>query len=251
MAAQRNSYNLMSLFRSIIQFLETRFGSIGNGSSVGLGLAETLLNRIRSRRENEESVESNSFEQDLLRLRRNLNNRSNRTRRIRIERQARTENNTSNEETVENNSDSPFFFVINSPDRPGEERIDTQRGSRVIRGTITFIVPNSNTEGARPADEILENSGIPFDLITELQVIINAVDLHRPQTISKEGMEKTRIYKATKRDENSECSICMLNFQKNDKLRELPCEHSFHTKCVDKWLFEHSDRCPVCRTQIV
>ncbi|VDP45242.1 unnamed protein product [Heligmosomoides polygyrus] len=34
----------------------------------------------------------------------------------------------------------------------------------------------------------------------------------------------------------SECAICMIEFEPGEKVRFLPCMHSFHQTCVDDWL---------------
>ncbi|KAJ3370655.1 hypothetical protein GGF31_003969 [Allomyces arbusculus] len=47
------------------------------------------------------------------------------------------------------------------------------------------------------------------------------------------------------------CSICLEDYELNDAIRELPCHHDFHAKCVQPWLERAlTDRviaCPVCR----
>lgn len=46
------------------------------------------------------------------------------------------------------------------------------------------------------------------------------------------------------------CSICLDDFQNGDKVRQLPCQHFFHSSCVDKWLaLNHT--CPLCRESIM
>lgn len=41
------------------------------------------------------------------------------------------------------------------------------------------------------------------------------------------------------------CGICLNNKIKGKKLR---CKHTFCEKCIIKWLTEHSNSCPICRT---
>ncbi|KNE62879.1 hypothetical protein AMAG_18930 [Allomyces macrogynus ATCC 38327] len=47
------------------------------------------------------------------------------------------------------------------------------------------------------------------------------------------------------------CSICLEDYALNDAIRELPCHHDFHAKCVQPWLERAlTDRviaCPICR----
>lgn len=45
------------------------------------------------------------------------------------------------------------------------------------------------------------------------------------------------------------CSICLEDFQNNDKVRRLPCLHFFHEDCVDRWL-RSSASCPVCKHSV-
>lgn len=42
------------------------------------------------------------------------------------------------------------------------------------------------------------------------------------------------------------CSICLVEWERGDRLRCLPCGHEFHQSCIDPWLSTHSS-CPECR----
>ena len=44
----------------------------------------------------------------------------------------------------------------------------------------------------------------------------------------------------------STCSICLDNFVKGEKVRELDCKHEFHSECIDLWMQDHLT-CPICR----
>jgi E3 ubiquitin-protein ligase RNF115/126 len=40
-----------------------------------------------------------------------------------------------------------------------------------------------------------------------------------------------------------------MDFEKNEEITLLPCQHYFHSLCVRKWLQLH-DACPLCRKSI-
>lgn len=43
------------------------------------------------------------------------------------------------------------------------------------------------------------------------------------------------------------CSICLVEFDENDEIRQLRCDHVFHSECIDPWLLNGKAVCPVCR----
>jgi hypothetical protein len=52
--------------------------------------------------------------------------------------------------------------------------------------------------------------------------------------------------KATQNHLAETCSICLDHYTTATYTRTLPCGHTFHKKCVDKWLKQAFD-CPYCR----
>jgi hypothetical protein len=45
------------------------------------------------------------------------------------------------------------------------------------------------------------------------------------------------------------CSICLSEYEMNDRLKTLPCSHEFHKACIDPWL-RINRTCPTCRHDI-
>lgn len=70
----------------------------------------------------------------------------------------------------------------------------------------------------------------------------------------KEIDQKVSKSQKIKKDDNllnEQCFICMDNYKVHELKRILPkCSHSFHKKCVDKWLKKRSS-CPVCRDELI
>ncbi|KAG8794645.1 hypothetical protein FRB91_010227 [Serendipita sp. 411] len=48
----------------------------------------------------------------------------------------------------------------------------------------------------------------------------------------------------------SECAICLCDFEVGDKVRVLPCGHIFHMDEVDPWLIKQKKLCPVCKYDV-
>ena len=50
-------------------------------------------------------------------------------------------------------------------------------------------------------------------------------------------------------EDHARCAICLEDYAEGESLRHLPCLHSYHAGCVDRW-FEHSVECPVCKCDV-
>ncbi|OIT00558.1 PREDICTED: E3 ubiquitin-protein ligase At1g63170-like [Nicotiana attenuata] len=50
-------------------------------------------------------------------------------------------------------------------------------------------------------------------------------------------------------NENAECCICLVKYRDKEEIRQLPCSHIFHLKCVDQWLRIISC-CPLCKQEL-
>lgn len=46
-------------------------------------------------------------------------------------------------------------------------------------------------------------------------------------------------------EEEPHCSICLGEYEDDEKLLKLPCEHVYHDECINSWCSNHT-RCPLC-----
>lgn len=46
------------------------------------------------------------------------------------------------------------------------------------------------------------------------------------------------------------CPVCLDLYKPREVIRILPCKHEFHKNCVDPWLFDHRT-CPMCKLDIL
>ena len=123
----------------------------------------------------------------------------------------------------------------------------------------------------------LEDDNISFDENFEEDFAIKAVDQQimdelypNPDAMSYEqllqlednmgnvnkGLTKNQFdklpdveYDKDKYSENYQCIICMEEFEKNEVVKLLPCEHIFHKNCIKQWLLKQKT-CPFCKAEI-
>ena len=70
--------------------------------------------------------------------------------------------------------------------------------------------------------------------------------------VGEDALKKIPISKYTDLEDkiktmNISCTVCQDDFNAEDKVRILPCEHLYHPDCIDDWLKSHSYKCPCCR----
>ena len=75
-------------------------------------------------------------------------------------------------------------------------------------------------------------------------------------TCDKDDLEKLKEFdfkivdsKPNTHKEVTTCAICKCDFEENEKLTETPCKHTFHSACINYWLDNKSNKCPVCRKE--
>ncbi|VYS62172.1 unnamed protein product [Arabidopsis thaliana] len=59
------------------------------------------------------------------------------------------------------------------------------------------------------------------------------------------------IYKESFTVNDTQCSVCLGDYQAEEKLQQMPsCGHTFHMECIDLWLTSHTT-CPLCRLSLI
>lgn len=48
---------------------------------------------------------------------------------------------------------------------------------------------------------------------------------------------------------NNKCAICLSDFEVGEKKSTLPCMHSFHYNCIERWI-KKKKSCPICKFEI-
>ncbi|XP_019266015.1 PREDICTED: E3 ubiquitin ligase BIG BROTHER-related-like [Nicotiana attenuata] len=45
------------------------------------------------------------------------------------------------------------------------------------------------------------------------------------------------------------CVVCQMEYEEGEKLVALPCDHPFHSDCINKWL-QIKKICPICCDEV-
>jgi len=69
--------------------------------------------------------------------------------------------------------------------------------------------------------------------------------------LSRSNLKKLPVIKFQKNSGMYEtCAVCLEDFEEGEKLRQLPCKHAYHMKCIDPWLTKNRKVCPVCKRKV-
>jgi hypothetical protein len=69
-------------------------------------------------------------------------------------------------------------------------------------------------------------------------------------------VNKLKISKYFRCKQKFQCIICLDNVKKTEYIRKLECNHEYHKKCIDNWmysLYKNGDviNCPLCRKTVI
>ncbi|CAH1368715.1 hypothetical protein MTP99_010203 [Tenebrio molitor] len=101
---------------------------------------------------------------------------------------------------------------------------------------------------------------IPFAIVVGICFIVMIIFLvvkcikdrrrQRRHRLPTSTLNKIPICKYQKGDPYETCAICLDDYIEGEKLRVLPCNHVYHTKCIDPWLTKNRRVCPICKRKV-
>ncbi|XP_013783837.1 E3 ubiquitin-protein ligase RNF38-like [Limulus polyphemus] len=123
------------------------------------------------------------------------------------------------------------------------------------------VYPPSHSELVRQVMFILSNPlpTLPLNItdpesseVENYEALLNLAE--RLGETKPKGLEKSEIdqlpsyrYSSSSHEtDQTTCVVCMCDFEPRQLIRILPCNHEFHSRCVNKWL-KTNGTCPICR----
>jgi len=163
-----------------------------------------------------------------------------------------------------NNINSPPGFVLfQQLIRGAQNARSAHNGPRQI---FSFhFGPNINTGGFMGFDGInnmiqqifgnLPTQMGDFANDAQMQNILNQLFMQHqnqgPPPASENAVSKLPRIKITfsQTDLKMDCSVCQCEFELDEEVVKLPCDHLFHSDCILPW-FKMNNSCPVCRFEL-
>ena len=148
--------------------------------------------------------------------------------------------------------------------------LEARDGSLRIRRRSLSPIPSSlrqnNSSRPAPIDStermfsfLNEHSGLPNSTIRNFRNVL-AGFMNGPQQRTMDNvhvvleekqineLKKLKYTPACKAEGiYTKCTICLAPFENDEILTILPCDHGFHSECINNWLKDYSYKCPICR----
>lgn len=146
-------------------------------------------------------------------------------------------------------------YLLENQDQFSEEDLAALRAIMQEENPVLDLAAGGSSE---EDDEEEVSEELSYDALLRLGERIGDVKTERWKLKSKKEIEKLPQisycpemgYGKCENDSDVKCLVCQFQYEGGDNIRKLPCNHYFHSECVDHWLTE-KDHCPYCRQCIV
>ncbi|XP_069773787.1 E3 ubiquitin-protein ligase RNF181 isoform X1 [Narcine bancroftii] len=123
---------------------------------------------------------------------------------------------------------------------------------------MTSYFEEHNCEPTNPEEQYRQNTFLELarSLLAGIDIDLGQVDFsdwdHRlPPAAKKEIVQNlpTLPVTPTQADRGLKCPVCLLEFEDEELVKKMPCEHFFHSGCIVPWLGK-TNSCPLCRLEL-
>lgn len=130
----------------------------------------------------------------------------------------------------------------NGTQPPSLDTLNDQQRALIDRA-VHFI--QTMTAGAAMAFE--DPTGNNYERLLRLQEILGIVSRGVGKELIEEQLPDQPVDVTIT---TLPCAICLEEYITGDRVRHLPCHHTFHMNCIDTWLTSRNS-CPICRQEPV
>ncbi|EPX75139.1 ubiquitin-protein ligase E3 [Schizosaccharomyces octosporus yFS286] len=121
-----------------------------------------------------------------------------------------------------------------------------------------FTTTRKKSKSSPVKKELLETFPVRLYTVSEPTLPSATYQTTNDSALSLSGSENSKndpalneVRPVNHYDQN-ECTICLCDYSDDHKLyRELPCLHIYHPDCIDPYLLNISDKCPVCKQSVL
>ncbi|XP_072834918.2 E3 ubiquitin-protein ligase RNF181 isoform X2 [Pogona vitticeps] len=112
--------------------------------------------------------------------------------------------------------------------------------------------------GSGPPEELHRQALLELarSLFSGLEIDVDALgggdwDHRLPPPASRQAVESLPMVQVTpvQADKGLKCPVCLLEFEEDETVRKMPCQHLFHAGCILPWLGK-TNSCPLCRHEL-
>jgi len=156
----------------------------------------------------------------------------------------------SNSIDISNNNVEIFVQNIFNNLINNDNETNTYNISSVDRILFNNFVNNNDSSPPSTSPFNIDNlyqNNIPSNLDSVLESSFHSDTTYKNVTSDEEIENLKNLKYEDSSKKNNKCPIFFSEFNDEDEVTELPCNHIFTTEAIKKWLSEESNECPVCR----
>ena len=137
-------------------------------------------------------------------------------------------------------------FNYNFSSRPGDNYTEYDSDCEELDDENNYYEENTvEDEEEEEKDERIEEEEEENEEIVDRGLTFAEIECLPTRRFKVEIKNK----KSNKDSASCMCSICKCDYMNLEKLRTLPCFHSFHMECIDPWL-AIKNFCPLCKNKV-
>lgn len=128
-----------------------------------------------------------------------------------------------------------------SPENHPDDNISSKSDQTAITDSY-----DENSEDYSPRSSIREDQLEHSPLVT-----LDEESISRPSSSTSQVTAHNQTEDVESSDsEDPVCAVCLERFLDGEQVRELPCSHLYHKKCIDPWFQSSSNCCPLCKREV-